>query len=462
MHLFSENYMNLFPKNSEIFCNFVRMRRKEVIQGIISTMQRELPFPVIERNLKLPVDTNQMVTVTGVRRCGKSSIMKIVANALLKKGIDRERILWINFDDERLEDMSANELDEVVQAYREMFPDIPLSETYIFFDEIQIIDRWELFVMRLYKSYCKNIYLSGSNAKMLSSQISTSLRGWPVEYEAFPLSFDEYIRFKGQEISRYSEEGRAKLVALCKEYLHASAFPEVVLIKEKSLQIRKVQSYFNTMLFRDLIEHYSLSSPETVRYFLKRLMANITKPTSINSIFNDLKSQGKKLDKNRLYDLADMACEIFMFFKVNRWSESIIKENTRLPKYYFIDNGMRNAVIMPQSDDDGKMLENAVFLHLRRYLEPFKKITYFNDDVECDFVIQHDEHIEKLIQACWTLSDDNTLQREIRGLRTASNVTGCKDCTIITFDESDEIDADDLNIKVVPMWKWLLSSPLGA
>lgn len=435
------------------------MKRKEVFQGIIMTMQRELPFPVIERELQLPIDSDQIVTVSGVRRCGKSSMMKIVANSLIARGIERERILWINFDDERLYGMSADELDEAIQAYREMFPNIPISEIYIFFDEIQVIEGWELFVLRLYKTYCKNIYVSGSNAKMLSSQIASSLRGWPLEYQAFPLSFSEYLRFKSIEASEFSEEGRARLVAYCREYLHASSFPEVVLMKEKSLQIRKVQAYFNTMLFRDLIEHYSLSSPETVRFFLKRLMANLSKPTSINGIFNDLKSQGKKLDKNRLYELADMACDIFMFFKVNRWSESIIKENTRSPKFYFIDNGMRNAVIMPQSDDDGKLLENAVFLHLRRHLDPMKKITYFNEDVECDFVVQQDEHIEKLIQVCWTLTNKDTLEREIRGLKIASEVTGCKDCSIITFDESDEILIDGLNITIIPVWKWLLSSP---
>ena len=267
------------------------MKRKEVFQGIITTMQRELPFPVIERDLQLPIDTEQIVTVSGVRRCGKSSMLKIVANHLMASGVGRGKILWINFDDERLDGMPAEDLDEVIQAYREIYPDIPISETYIFFDEIQTIKRWELFVLRLYKSYCRNIYISGSNAEMLSSQIATSLRGWPIEYQAFPLSFSEYIRFKGIAASPFTEEGRARLIASCKDYLHSSAFPEVVLMEEKSLQIRKVQGYFNTMLFRDLIDHYSLSSPETVSYFLKRLMVNLSKPTSINAIFNDLKSQ---------------------------------------------------------------------------------------------------------------------------------------------------------------------------
>lgn len=422
-------------------------------------MQRELPFPVLERDLKLPIDSGQMVTVSGVRRCGKSSIMKIVANKLLASGIDKSRILWINFDDERLVGIKTDELDEVIQAYLEMFPQMNLSSVYMFFDEIQTVDNWELFIMRLYKSYCKNIYLSGSNAKMLSSQIATALRGWPVEYEAFPLSFDEYLRFKGITNTPFEEQGRARLITSCKEYLHSSAFPEVVLINEDSLKIRKVQGYFNTMLFRDLMEHYNLGNSEIVKYFLKRLIANITKPTSIHAIFNDLKSQGRKIDKNRLYELADMACEIFMFFRINRWSASLVKETSRLPKFYFTDNGMRNALILPQSDDNGKLLENAVFLQLRRHLDPMRKITYFNERFECDFVVQQDEHIEILIQACWTIIEAETRNRELRGLKAASDATGCRNCIIITFEEEDEIEYEGLNIQVYPAWKWLTRNP---
>lgn len=435
------------------------MKRKEVFQGIISTMQKEVPFPVLPREIELPVDSGQMVTVTGVRRCGKSSMMKIVANRLLAQGVDRRRILWINFDDERLDGMKSDELDEILQAYREMFPDIELSSVYMFFDEIQAVDKWELFVMRLYKTYSKNIYITGSNAKMLSSQIATALRGWPVEYEVFPLSFGEYLRFKGVEVSRFDEAGRARLLSMCHEYLHSSAFPEVALIGEDSLKIRKVQGYFNTMLFRDLVEHYGLSNPDTVRYFIKRMMSNLTKPTSVNSIFNDLKSQGRKVDKNKLYELTEMLCEIFMFYRANRWSLSLVKESSRLPKYYFIDNGMRDAVVMPQSDDNGKLLENAVFLHLRRHIDSMQKITFFSELYECDFVVQREEHIEVLVQVCWTLSDVETRNREFRGLKTASNVTQCRNCLIITFDEEDELEYEGVDVKVMPAWKWLLNKP---
>lgn len=422
-------------------------------------MQKEVPFPVLPREIELPVDSGQMVTVTGVRRCGKSSMMKIVANRLLAQGVDRRRILWINFDDERLDGMKSDELDEILQAYREMFPDIELSSVYMFFDEIQAVDKWELFVMRLYKTYSKNIYITGSNAKMLSSQIATALRGWPVEYEVFPLSFGEYLRFKGVEVSRFDEAGRARLLSMCHEYLHSSAFPEVALIGEDSLKIRKVQGYFNTMLFRDLVEHYGLSNPDTVKYFIKRMMSNLTKPTSVNSIFNDLKSQGRKVDKNRLYELTEMLCEIFMFYRANRWSLSLLKESSRLPKYYFIDNGMRDAVVMPQSDDNGKLLENAVFLHLRRHIDSMQKITFFSELCECDFVVQREDHIEVLIQVCWTLSDVETRNREFRGLKTASNVTQCSNCLIITFDEEDELEYEGVAVKVMPAWKWLLNKP---
>lgn len=422
-------------------------------------MQRELPFAVLERDLELPVNTGQMITISGVRRCGKSSMMKIVANKLLANGVEPSKILWINFDDERLDGMSSEEFDDILAGYREMYPENDLADIYIFFDEIQNIANWELFIIRLYKSYCKNIYLSGSSAKMLSSQIATALRGWPLEYEAFPLSFGEYLRFKGKILNEYDETHKAVIKNMCRDYLHSSAFPEVVLMEEESLKIRKVQGYYNTMLFRDLMEHYKLPNVEIVKYLLKRMMLNITKPTSINAIYNDLKSQGRKVDKNKLYDFAQMACDSFMFYKVNKWSKSYINETSRLPKYYFIDNGMRNSLLMPQSDDDGKLLENAVYMHLRRHLDPMRKITYYSEESECDFVVQHDESIELLIQVCWEINDNNTLNRELRGLNMASKRTNCTNCLIITMEDETSVTVDNTPVKVVPAWKWLMKDP---
>lgn len=433
------------------------MKRKDVIQSLIATKQNEIPFDVIKRDLELPLDSEQIITIPGVRRCGKSSLMMLAINSLIETGVQKEHILWLGFDDERLYDMPTDELDDIITAYMEMYPDIPIKDVYMFFDEIQLVEKWELFVLRIYKSYCKNIYVSGSNAQMLSQELSSALRGWPLEFEEFPLSFNEYCRFKGTTTKAFAEADKAKLKNAFAEFNHSSAFPEVVLIPDKSMKERKLQGYFNTMLFRDLVEHYNLNNPELVRYFLKRVMANLTKPTSINSIYNDLKSQGLKVGKDKLYELADHICSIFLFFRVPKYDKSIIKENSSLYKYYCIDNGMRNAVLLPQSGDDGKLLENTVFLNLRRNSRLTDKIFYYQGNKECDFVLQRNECIIELIQVTWNMTDEETRKREIDGLIEASRATGCDHLLIITNDEEAEITERNITINIIPAWKWLLT-----
>ena len=171
--------------------------RKDVIKSLIAMRQSEIPFDVIERDLSLPVHREKIITVPGVRRCGKSTMMEIAVNNLVKEGVPKENILWLGFDDERLVNMSSDELDDVITAYMEMFPHVPIKEVHMFFDEIQLIKNWEYFVLRVYKSYCKNIYVCGSNATMLSTELASALRGYPLEYEVYPLSFHEYCRFRG-------------------------------------------------------------------------------------------------------------------------------------------------------------------------------------------------------------------------------------------------------------------------
>ena len=432
------------------------MKRKDVIQALIATKQNEIPFDVIKRDLELPLNSKQIITIPGVRRCGKSSLMMLAINSLVERGVKKEQILWIGFDDERLYNLSTEELDDIINGYMEMYPDIPIKDVYMFFDEIQLVEKWELFILRIYKSYCKNVYVSGSNAQMLSQELSSALRGWPLEYEEFPLSFNEFCRFKDVKTKVYTEVDKAKLKSAFIEFNHSGAFPEVVLIPEKSMKERKLQGYFNTMLFRDLVEHYKLSNPEIVRYFLKRVMTNLTKPTSINSIYNDLKSQGLKVSKDKLYELADHSCSIFLFFRVPKYDKSIVKETGSLPKYYCVDNGIRNAVLLPQSDDNGKLLENTVFLTLRRNLQPADKIFYYQGNKECDFVIQQNEQITSLIQVTWDMTNEETRKREIEGLLEASQATGCTSLFILTNDEEREITESGRLIKVMPVWKWTL------
>lgn len=430
---------------------------KNAFKSFIALRQSEIPFDVFPRDSELPLDRGKIITVPGVRRCGKSSMMMLAINALVEKhGVEKRRILWIGFDDERLRVMTSDQLNLIVDAYMEMFPDIPIKDAYLFFDEIQLVPGWEYFVMRLYKSYCRNIYISGSNATMLSSELKSVLRGWPLEYEAWPLSFREYCRFKGVDVGSYLEQDTAMVRNSFQDYNRYGAFPEVVLTKNRSEQTKLLQGYFDTMLLNDLAEHYHISNIPVLRYFLKRIMSNLSKPTSILAIYNDIKSQGLKISKDDLYQWADYACSIFMFVRVPKYERSLAKEQRSQCKYYCIDNGLRSSVLLPQSGDDGKLLENTVLLHLRRTMQPFEKVSYYLGKTECDFVLQREDAVSELLQVCWSISSPETRNREIAGLLEASEVTGCDNLTIVTNDEESEILDGGKIIRVVPAWKLLL------
>ena len=432
------------------------MNLRNIFQSIIALHQEEIPLSLHERSLQLPLNKQRIVTVTGVRRCGKSSLLHLTINRLLASGVDKEQILYIGFDDERLANMDVSDFDEILQAYRLMYPDRPLSSVYMFFDEIQIVKGWELFVLRVYKSYCKNVYVTGSTAQMLSGEMSSALRGWPDEYTEYPLSFKEFIAFKGVKANRYTEEGAALMANMFKSYLLTGGFPQAVLANVETERVKLLQAYFNTMLFRDMIEHYNISaSPSVVRYFLKRVFNNITKPSSVNNIYNDLKSQGLKLSKDSLYQWLDYACNIFLLHKVPKYSKSIIKHSTSLSKYYVVDFALAKSVLLPQSEEKGKALENAVYMHLARHLNENEQIYYFNEGAECDFVIANDEGVKELIQVCWELDEFNT-PRECGGLCAASAATGCKKASIITCNQAQSIHYGDLQINVVAAWDFML------
>lgn len=430
------------------------MKTKELLKQLIITFQDSLPTDVLPRELSLPIDSKKIITVPGVRRCGKSSLLLLVINQLLNKEITKEHILFLYFDDERLQ-FNANNLDEILQAYRELYPNIPLRDVYMFFDEIQMADDWQPFIRRVYEQECKNIFITGSNSRMLSSELSTSLRGRTLQYEEFPLSFKEYCQFIKIDTNYYVAANQAKIINAFKEYLKFGGFPEIVLSQEIYKE-RILQEYFFVMLYKDLIERYEIKNPAPVRYFIKRIMANLTKPTSINRIYNELKSQGVSIGKNTLYDLIEQTETIYLFFSLTKYSLSLIKENSGDKKYYCIDTGLRHILLNSQSEDNGKLLENAVFLHLRRTLLPQESIHYYKEKKECDFLITDQMQVTQLIQVSWDIHDQETRQREIDGLLEASAVTGCQNLIIITFDEEGEIIEQEQQIQIIPLWKWTI------
>lgn len=184
---------------------------------------------------------------------------------------------------------------------------------------------------------------------------------------------------------------------------------------------------------------------------------DLTKPTSINAIYKDIKSQGLKVGKNDLYLWSNYICDIFMFLRIPKYSRSLIKEQNSLEKYYCIDNGLRSAVLVPQSGDKGKNLENTVFMQLNRKKLPSDKITYYQGVSGCDFVLQRNDKVIQLIQTSWDISDEDTREREVAGILEASLATCCDNLLIVTKEEEGVITREGKQINVVPAWKWLLS-----
>lgn len=432
------------------------MGKKELLKQLIAGFQALLPIEVCPRELTLPLDSGKIITVPGGRRCGKSSLFLLTINQLIRERIiAKKQILFLNFDDERLH-LNVDNLDEILQAYRELYPAIPLKDVYMFFDEVQMADDWQPFVRRVYEQECRHIFLTGSNSRMLSSELATSLRGRTLQYEEFPLSFNEFCNFTDINTNYYVPENRAKLVNAFKTYLHGGGFPEVVLAAPL-YKDRILQEYFFVMLYKDLVERYEIKNPEPIRYFIKRVMSNLAKPTSINRIYNELKSQGVSIGKNTLYDVIVQTESVYLFFSLTKYEPSLVKESTGDKKYYCIDNGLRSVLLNPHSEDNGKLLENAVFLHLRRNLRIQEELHYYKGKKECDFVVVEYDKVTRLIQVSYQIGDEETRKREVDGLLEAAQETGCRELTIVTMEAEAEWKEQDMSIHVVPAWKWMLS-----
>jgi predicted AAA+ superfamily ATPase len=434
------------------------MIRKETIKSIIREFHtNKLPHP-IKRDILLPAESNKIISLVGARRAGKTYLLFQKINELLEKGHTVEKILYINFEDERLE-LNKDELDLILQSYRELYPDIDISNVYIFFDEIQNIKGWERFVRRIYDTLSKNIYITGSNSKLLGEEIATSLRGRTLKYEVPTLSFKEFLRFNNLEykvpIDFYSPEKKVKIKKYFKEYMIYGGFPEILFL-EKELKIKTLQEYFEVMLYRDLAERYNIKDLYVLKYFLKRLIENSTKLVSINKIYNELKSEGFKIGKDTIYRFLDYAENSNVIKLLRKHYISLHKKEFGEKKVYPADNGFITALNFIGIENYGKLLENVVFHELSIR---FKEIYYYRDKKECDFVIFNNKK-PHLIQVSYALDDAETLKREIGGLTEACKYFKVDKADIITFDEYKDggrlLKAEDITINVIPAWQFFL------
>ncbi|RUM50088.1 MAG: ATPase [Hydrogenothermus sp.] len=430
------------------------MKRKDIFKELIVEFQEKKFPPIIERDITIPADTEKIISVIGVRRSGKTYILFQTIKSLLKT-LPIEKIVYINFEDERL-DIKAEELNLLLEAYKELYPEIPLNEVFFFFDEIQNIEGWEKFIRRIYDNYSKNIFITGSNSKLLSTEIATSLRGRSITYKVFPLNFKEFLKFKGFDFKEkylYSLEKKTLLKNLLNEYMKFGGFPEVVKIENKDLKIKILQEYFDVMIYRDLIERYQIKSPNILKYFAKRLIETVGKPLSINNIHNELKSQGYKVSKDTLYEFFDMLEAIFFVLIAKKFSKSVLKTEFSQKKAYLVDNGFLTALTFSFLENYGKLLENIL---VKEFVAKGYEVFYFKEKKECDFIVIKDRDAIP-IQVSYTLQDKKTKEREIKGLLEALNYLNKKEGIMLTYEEKDEIKVENKNIRIIPMYEYLLN-----
>lgn len=423
---------------------------KELFKSIIKDFHsREIP-QVFHRNINIPINSGKIITLIGARRTGKTYLFYQIMNEL-QTSIGKENLVYINFEDERLS-LSSKELTKIIDAYYELYP-LSKNSTYFFFDEIQNIDGWEKFVRRIYDTISKNIFITGSSSKLLSKEIATSLRGRTVSFEVFPFSFSEFLSYKGIDFEdQYSTKNKALIINNYDEYLMYGSFPETINLRD-DLRRKTLQSYFDVMLYRDLIERYDLKNPAALKYFIKKAISNTGNKISVNKLYNELKSQGIKTSKDAVYGFIIQAHDSYILFPVNYYSESVSIQVVNEKKLYCIDNGLANTVSFKFSEDRGRMLENIIFLNLRRHNEG---IFYHKGKGECDFVVQ-DRNNYHVIQVTKELNSTNQ-EREINGLIEAMDRFNLKEGHIITEEFSNTIDVGDKKIFIEPVWKWLLGA----
>ncbi len=423
---------------------------KNIIKTIIIESQEKKMIEIQSRELDIPIDTKLIISLIGPRRSGKTYLLHSVYQQLIKTGVNRNQLIYINFEDERLT-MQTEDLDLIIQSYLELYPENLLENCYLFFDEIQNIDGWEKFIRRIFDNLCKNIFVTGSNAKLLSTEIATSLRGRTISYTVLPLSLKEYLQFKKVEVSFFNTQKKAILLNHIKDFILHGGFPEVINF-EKDTRLRVLQSYFNTMIYRDIIERYKITDPLILKYFIKKMFAGVGKPMSINKIYNDLRSQGYKISNNVLYNFDDYCKTIFLTVAIPKFDFSEIKQVKSEKKTYAIDTGLLASIEFSFSENLGKLFENTVLLE---FLKQEKEIYYYMDKNECDFITK-DKNILHPFQVSYSIDNIETKERELKGLVSACEKLGLTEGTIITFDQKEELIYKGINVKIIPIYDYFL------
>jgi len=388
------------------------------------------------------LETNLIKIITGPRRAGKS-----VFSILFLKD---KKFAYLNFDDENL--LKVTNYDEIIKAIFEIYPE----SKFIFFDEIQNLEKWELFVNKLQRRGC-NLVLTGSNAKLLDQELASVLTGRYVSVGIFPFSFKEFLEaknLKAKEEYLGLPETKGRILNYLDEYLKNGGFPEVV-VKGLDTKIY-LETLFDAILFKDIVKRHKIRYPQKIYDLAVYLISNVCSEFSFTRIRNILGFRSTNTVQNYLQYLQ----EAYLFFSLNRFSFKI-KEQIKTPKkIYFVDNGFIAAKGFQFSQNTGKLMENLVFIDiLRRGYRLNEGVFYYKtrNGREVDFVLREGLRIKELIQICLDIENREVSKREMVSLIEASKELDCDNLLIITWDSKGEEEISSKKIKLLPLWEWLLN-----
>ncbi len=416
---------------------------KDLIKTLISEYQAYVTqVELIPRDVEL-MDGQNYVFV-GLRHVGKSYLMFQRIAQLMAQGHKREEILYFNFEDDRIDSLEVSDLDLIKTCYEEMYDNRPI----FFLDEIQLVDRWEKFARRLADQKYQ-VYITGSNAKMLSSEIATTLGGRYMIHEVYPYSLAEYMKASGIDLKvKNALYAHGKdIVKLANKYFQYGGLPETVGMKESRSWMSNL---FSKIFFGDLVARYKIRNDYALRVMIRKMAESVKQPLSYSRIASIVSSTGKKLSTDATIDYVGYMTDTWLILPYeNLFGKLQDKESNR--KYYFTDNGLLHLFLV---DADTSLLENLVAVTLRR---KYGDGSYFwnSKNAEVDFVIPEED---MAIQVSYSVAEPDTFKRETDGLVKFASIQSVKRMVVVTKDEEDVVEKDGYRIEIMPLWKWLLES----
>ena len=428
--------------SSELIKDIIRSNEEFILNKIGSIITRtsvSIAPAVFTKNLR------KVNIIHGVRRSGKTFLLYDI----FKK--NRENSLYIDFEDERLRDISIDDMNKIKEGFFELKPHLLDSNNVLFlFDEVQNVEGWEKFVRRIAEKDRITVYAAGSSSVITPQKIHTSLRGRAWGIDLFPFSFPEYLKIKNLDLKN-SIYGKRKVLVKSSlvEYLEWGGFPEISLVDSEFAKRKILREYLDAMYFKDLVEKFSISNIPLLETLKENLFSSYSSKFSLTAFTK--KYKGKfPFSKDSLFSYYKNFLESMLIFETRIYSASAYKRIRNLPKIYLVDTGLARKV---STVDKGRLLENAVFLELKR--KGFE-IFYTNQDGECDFIIKRSNGDHEVLQVTWELEEHN-LEREMKGLIRTCNMLNLKTGKIITFDQEESYTQENVIIDAIPFWKWILS-----